>query len=187
MGDFFVSLKKVMADFTSQEARTDKAKQLALMAVTLHKFIEIICDELERAKYSSNEFVANLELYLYSVTPMYRKELFEQLLAVLQSIDAKFEDSVFFFSLCCLREMICHDLGLTKYEKLSFNQNHDQISSMFLLHTIEVLINTLAKLKKDFKTRSRPLNDLRGMIDGKFDDIVVHAVEAVISPAHNIH
>ena len=66
MEGFYESLSQYIKDDVQNDWRQDKARKLAVLSMTVHKFVNIICDEVERAGYGSMEFSSNVELFLKS-------------------------------------------------------------------------------------------------------------------------
>ena len=124
MDRLFVKMQDILGDSEFASAKEKRVRVLAIMSVSLHKFITIVCDNLKNSEFSGLDFLVNLELFLRSVTPFYSRDKFESLMHTLKEVEERIEETDFHFALCCLREMICQDMGrekgrniLTKFEK----------------------------------------------------------------------
>lgn len=186
MEGFYESLSQYIKDDVQNDWRQDKARKLAVLSMTVHKFVNIICDEVERAGYGSMEFSSNVELFLKSVTPDYPIQSFEATLEVLKSTDPNMTQTSFFYGLNCLREMICHDIGEAKYNPLARFQV-DPSSIIFMVNLINTINSDLYSLRRLPDTRSQPISYVRQHIDVKFDEIVLKVIKEVCELEQNIN
>lgn len=186
MEKFYESLGQYIKDDQQNDWRQDKARKLAILAMTIHKFIGIICDDVERAGYGTLEFSSKVELFLKSVTPDYPISSFEATLEVLKSMDPQMTQTSFFYGLNCLREMICKDIGESKYNPLAKLQV-DQSAGIFMVSLIDGMNKDLYALRKLPETRTQPISFIRSHIDKTFDDMVLKVIQEVCQLEKNIN
>lgn len=186
MEGFYESLGNYIKDDVQNDWRQDRARKLAILAMTLHKFINVICDEVERAGYGTMEFSSNVELFLKSVTPDYPIQSFEATLEVLKSTDPNMKETSFFYGLNCLREMLSHDIGEARYNPLARFQM-DQASIIFMVNLIDTISGDLYALRRMPDTRTQTISYVRQHIDARFDDLVLKVIKEVCELEQNIN
>jgi hypothetical protein len=161
----------------------DKANMFALMAATLHYFIDIMMDEVDRCGFKGVEFVEKTIFFLRATTPKYHQKKFEDVLTVLQGIKPEIVETEFYYGLTSLRKLTCgSDYDHNEILKQTFNADvivKEDISKelvFFVTFLLENIINYMTKIRADLKDPNMVNSQVKAMIDEKYDNCVINSV-----------
>jgi len=170
-----------------------KSKFLALTSMTVYMYLEYIMDDLEKAEYEPTEFMSKCELFLKCVTPAYEKKHFEDILKILESIDADFPKSKFYKGLVSLRAL-CTGESVESVKIMNSPNTFgemfsDEFSSdmiFFTTYLIEVIQRTLNNMRKLTHIREKSIYDLRELIAENFDTCVMNTMMCIRNSAKEV-
>lgn len=188
MHSFRDNLENFIKDAKDGNDNSNKARELAIMAITLHRFMEIIFSQIIKSGINNIEFLAKSELLLRSITPTFNKDKFSELLAVMESVDPKIKESLLYYGLVSLR-LICTgetEESIEVYDKDGIN--HGKIDKMqlsdcsfFITFLVEKIIKLITELRKNNISRHLKSQDFMNKIDDKFDELVLETVTMITS------
>jgi hypothetical protein len=186
MHSFRDNLENFIRDTKDGNDSSNKARELAIMAITLHRFMEIIFSQIVKSGINNVEFLAKSELLLRSITPTFKNEKFRELLNVMESVDPKIKDSLLYYGLVSLR-LICtgeteesievYDKDGVNYGKIEKLQLSD--CSFFITFLVEKIIKLITELRKNNISRHLKSQDFMNKIDDKFDELVLETVTMI--------
>lgn len=188
MRSFKDNLENFLRNTKDGSDGSQKARELAIMAVTLHRFMEIIFSQIIKSGIDNVEFLAKSELLLRSITPTFKKENFKELLYVMESIDPKMNESLLYYGLVSLR-LICtgeSDESIEVFDKNGVSHGSiDKVQlsdcSFFITFLVEKIIKLITELRKNNISRHLKSQDFMNKIDDKFDELVLETVTMITS------
>ena len=186
MRSFKDNLENFLKDAKDGNNSTQKARELAIMAVTLHRFMEIIFSQIIKSGIDNVEFLAKSELLLRAITPTFKKENFQELLLVMESIDPQIKSSLLYYGLISLR-LICtgeSEESIEIYDKDGTSHGFiDKVQlsdcSFFITFLVEKIIKLITELRKNQISRHLKSQDFMNKIDDKFDELVLETVTMI--------
>lgn len=142
-------------------ANHDESK-LAIVSISIQKFISDMLDAVELAGFKSKEFLDKIEIFLISVTPQYEMKDFKGLLEEFARIDQSFLDTRFAKALIALRkccnneDYYISDCNVKvsksfKQPSVDAQKSLQQDAVFFAIHLIMNTIKILDNLKKNDK------------------------------------
>lgn len=183
-------ISKQLKDFMSVGKPTkiskERSKYLALVSMTVYKYMDYMMEELGRAGFDGVEFLAKCELFLKCVTNGYSKQSFDQLLKVLEDSDPEIVKGKFYYGIKALRSL-CTGEGvenieimkdLDKFENIPSNQlGHEVV--FFTTFLIENIQRYLRHFRDDAQIVALPLERCKHRIADEFDNCVVGTVLSI--------
>lgn len=187
MQDFTESVRKLLAmDTGVTEIETKRAGVLALMAATVHNFIDVMLGEIEKAGFIGVEYIEKASFFLRIITPSYEEEKFVQVLHTLEKVDERFIQTRFYSGLKTLRTIVAgkpegyQQLAPSSYKVIEEMLKANPVELVFFTsYLLENLLRHITTLHTQSTTRDIDIKQIRLNIDNKFDDIVLHTVESI--------
>lgn len=188
MRSFKDNLENFLRDAKEGNNGSQKARELAIMAVTLHRFMEIIFSQIVKSGIDNIEFLAKSELLLRSITPNFKKESFQELLLVMESVDPQMKESLLYYGLVSLR-LICtgeSEDSIEVFDKDGISHGiigKIQLSdcSFFITFLVEKIIRLIRDLRKNQISKHLKSQDFMSKIDNQFDELVLETVTMITS------
>ena len=186
MQSFKDNVENFLRESQSLVGGSQKARELAIMAVTLHRFMEIIFSQIVKSGIDNIEFLAKSELLLRSITPTFKQENFQELLFVMESVDPQMKESLLYYGLVSLR-LICtgeSEESIEVFDKDGTSHgviDRVQLSdcSFFITFLVEKIIKLITDLRKNQISRHLKSQDFMNKIDSKFDEMVLETVTMI--------
>lgn len=190
MHEFAKSMKKLLGThFEDPNAELHRASVLALMAATVHNFIDVMLQEIEIAGFTGPEYLEKAVFFLKITTPSYEESKFQQVLTALVKVDESFPETRFYNGLETLRALVSgrkegySHLAVADYrhvtEILEANPVEMVFFTCYLVENLYRYINSLRLSSHQLPTES---GNLKKLISGKFDEIVLHTVNSINNP-----
>jgi hypothetical protein len=185
MQDFGDSVKKLLSQKSEPgETETKRAGVLALMAATVHNFIDVMLNEIERAGFVGIEYIEKASFFLRIITPSYEEEKFLQVLNTLEKVDARFPQTRFYTGLKTLRTIVAgkpegyKHLAPTSYTAIEEMLHANPVELVFFTsYLLENLLRHISTLHTHYNnSRVVDIKQIRANIDSKFDEIVLNTV-----------
>ena len=164
-----------------------KANQLAIMALTLQKFITLTLDEVEYAGFVGAEMLAKIEMFLRAVTPSYPNKAFQDILTTLEEIDPRFPKTRFYYGLNVLRSL-CTGQGKGFLEIIQGKETatHNlQEMVFFTTFLIENIIKYIQYFRSSKLTTGISNQDFKANLEKRFEELVLRTVMSVTTSAKN--
>lgn len=167
--------------------------KVALIALLVQNFLEIMYDEIKRSGFSNLEFLEKCELFLRSVTSEYDQESFAILLQVFAQIDENFEKSKFFYGFTSIRN-ICTQNMIAASELTSrlYNYkevNHDEEAGeaeeninhilVFANHLILNMIDFIKHARKISSIGNMTIDELRYYLTNNYNNCVYNCLNQI--------
>lgn len=176
-------IRKIASLSNTQARNKEKSNLLALISATLHYFIDMIIDEVNRAGFTQVEFLEKIIFFLRATTPSYSDEKYLLILQTLVEVDKRFPETEFFYGLESMRKIATGDnkksLEIIQGTfKVNIDIDFDQYADL-TFYTTYLIENTIAYI-----TRLRMSNDvmnkdnayLKKTIDDRYDNCVLQTV-----------
>lgn len=187
MHDFGENIRKLLAMETgAHEIETKRAGVLALMAATVHNFVDVMLNEIEKAGFIGIEYIEKASFFLRIITTSYEEEKFLQVLKTLEKVDERFPQTRFYSGLKTLRTILAgkpegyKHLAPASYKVIEEMLKTNPVELVFFTsYLLENLLRHISALHADSKSIEFDIPKLRTNIDAKFDEIVLHTVECI--------
>jgi hypothetical protein len=171
---------------SQKEINKARASQIALMAITIERFLHIMYEEIEKLGFSNLEFLSKIEMFLKCITPSYPDAAFQQLLEVLSSVDPLMAETRFYNGLKALRalskgdvdepmEMILED-GRVKSGNIKMISHELAFFTTFL---IENLLKKIKELRKQHDVKAIEIPAYLEILSKQFDDCVIKTIFSI--------
>lgn len=151
------------------------SEYLALIALKIEKFLDILFVSIEKAGFTGIEFLEKSEMILRSVTPRYSMQEFLILLQVLEEIDRNFLKTDFYTGMITLRQL-CTQEVITEGGKWQENIDAPPNLVMFTTHLIENLRQYLYVKRQEDRVRMMDNFAMKDAIRGVFKESLYKTV-----------
>lgn len=182
-------INQQLKDFLKSESKTvskEKSKYLALISMTVYRYMDYMMEELEKAGFTGIEYLEKCELFLKCVTSSYSRKSFDQLLQILEGSDPLFKDTKFYFGIKALRAL-CTGEGVEKIEIMKGLDHFENVSTQDLGHEVvfftTFLIENVQRYLRHFRTdkslHKSTIAEYKHKIGEEFDACVVGTVLSI--------
>lgn len=182
-------INQQLKDFLKNEDNKitkERSKNLALLSMTVYRYMDYMMEELEKAGFVGIEFLAKCELFLKCVTSSYSKKSFHELLDILESVDPKIKDTKFYYGIKSLRAL-CTGEGIEKIEVMKGIDSFEEVSTDQLNHEvvffttflIENIQKYLRHIRADKSAHDIGIKEYKHKIGEEFDHCVIGTVLSI--------
>lgn len=159
----------------------EKAQQLAIMSLTLQKFISLILEEVDYAGFTGHEMLAKTEMFLKAVTPSYPSKSFQDIMTTLEEIDARFPQTKFYYTLNVLRAL-CTGKGKELLEIIQGNSEIGHSIQEMVFFTTYLIENTIKYVQyfRSAKVSDNLSNlEFKENLKKRFDELVLLSITSL--------
>jgi hypothetical protein len=176
-----------LTEVTNIDHYKQKANQLAIMALTLQKFVTLTLDEVDYAGFKGAEMLAKIEMFLRAVTPSYPTKSFQDILTTLEEIDPRFPQTRFYYGLNVLRSL-CTGQGKEFLEIIQGKEaaaHTLQEMVFFTTFLIENIIKYIQYFRSAKLTSNISNQEFKDNLEKRFEELVLRTVMSVSTTAQN--